>query len=124
GSDIAFLGALVNHVLSNELDFREYVVAYTNAASLVSEEFCDTEDLDGLFSGYDAETGTYDPTSWQYEGAFEAAAAGQRDPEQAGTPAEFLGLDGEETHAAGQAETAGSGGPTIGGKPERDETLQ
>ena len=37
GSDIAFLGALVNHVLSNDLDFREYVVAYTNAASIIEE---------------------------------------------------------------------------------------
>src|SRR5512146_2703573 len=47
GSDIAFLGGLVNHVLSNGLDFREYVVAYTNAASIVDETFRDTEDLDG-----------------------------------------------------------------------------
>ena len=31
GSDIAFLGALVNYVLSGEHFFREYVVAYTNA---------------------------------------------------------------------------------------------
>ena len=38
GSDIAFLGALVNHVLSNDLDFREYVVAYTNAAAIIDEE--------------------------------------------------------------------------------------
>src|SRR5213592_2959476 len=53
GSDIAFLGALVNYVLSNEKDFREYVVAYTNAASIISEDFRDTEDLDGLFSGFD-----------------------------------------------------------------------
>src|ERR1700710_1178855 len=67
GSDIAFLGALVNHVLSNELDFREYVVAYTNAANLIDEKFQDTEDLDGLFSGFDPETGTYDPTTWHYQ---------------------------------------------------------
>ena len=65
GSDIAFLGALVNHVLSNDLDFREYVVAYTNAAAIVSEDYQDTEDLDGLFSGFDADTRTYDPASWQ-----------------------------------------------------------
>jgi formate dehydrogenase major subunit len=57
GSDIAFLGALVNHVLSNDLDFREYVVAYTNAANIIEEGFQDTEDLDGLFSGYQPETG-------------------------------------------------------------------
>ena len=51
GSDIVFLGAIVNHILSNGLDFREYVVNYTNAATIISEDFADTEDLDGLFSG-------------------------------------------------------------------------
>src|SRR4051794_19770802 len=66
GTDIAFLGAIINHVLVNELDFREYVVAYTNAATIVSDDFRDAEDLDGLFSGFDPETRTYDPSSWQY----------------------------------------------------------
>lgn len=67
GSDIVLLGALINHVLSNDLWFKEYVVAYTNAATIVSEEFRDTEDLDGLFSGYDEETGTYDKSTWAYK---------------------------------------------------------
>src|SRR5690242_11295773 len=44
GSDIAWLGGLINHVLQNELDFREYVVAYTNAANIIDAEFKDTED--------------------------------------------------------------------------------
>ena len=61
GSDVVLLGALINHVLDNDLYFKEYVVAYTNAATLVSEEFRDTEDLDGLFSGYDDETGQLRP---------------------------------------------------------------
>lgn len=65
GSDIAFLGASVNHVLTGEHDFREYVLAYTNASTIVSEDFRDTEDLDGLFSGFDREGGTYDISSWQ-----------------------------------------------------------
>src|SRR2546423_7368309 len=52
GTDVAFLGGLVHQVLSRGREFREYVVAYTNAASLVSEDFGDTEDLDGLFSGW------------------------------------------------------------------------
>ncbi|KQX68575.1 formate dehydrogenase [Angustibacter sp. Root456] len=121
GTDIAFLGALVNHVLSNDLYFREYVVAYTNAAAIVDEEFIDTEDLEGVFSGLDEQKGTYQSDSWQYEGAVEAAAAGQRDPHQAGTPSE---LSDGDTHAAGHSETAGSGGPTVNAKPERDETLQ
>jgi hypothetical protein len=69
GSDIAFLGALINYVLTNELDFREYVVHYTNAAAIVDESFRDTEDLDGLFSGWDEATHRYDLSSWQYAGA-------------------------------------------------------
>ncbi len=68
GSDVVFLGALVNHIISNDLWFQDYVLAYTNASALVSEEFRDTEDLDGLFSGWDPEAGTYDPSSWMYEG--------------------------------------------------------
>ena len=68
GADIAFLGGVVNYILRNELDFREYVLAYTNAASIVGEDFRDTEDLDGLFSGFQPETNTYDPSTWQYEG--------------------------------------------------------
>src|ERR1700709_1881119 len=55
GTDTAFLGALVNHVLTNELYFRDYVVAYTNAPAIITEDFEDTEELDGLFSGYDEE---------------------------------------------------------------------
>ena len=79
GSDIAFLGAIVNYVISNERYFKDYVVNYTNAAAIVSEDFQDTEDLDGLFSGWDAEKGSYDVGSWQYEGVDVAPAAGQRE---------------------------------------------
>jgi len=77
GSDIAFLGGIVNHILSNGRDFREYVAAYTNASALVDDDFADTEDLDGLFSGFDPESRTYDPTTWQYAGT--ATAAGHRE---------------------------------------------
>src|SRR4051812_46989246 len=68
GADIAFLGGVINYILSNEKDFREYVVAYTNASMIVSADFADTEDLGGLFSGYNPETNTYDQSSWAYEG--------------------------------------------------------
>ena len=56
GSDIAFLGGLINHVLATESYFKEYVLAYTNASTIVSEDFQDTEDLGGLFCGFDATT--------------------------------------------------------------------
>ena len=67
GSDVVLLGALINHVLTGDLWFREYVLAYTNAATLVSADFRDTEDLGGLFSGFDPQTRQYNPSSWAYE---------------------------------------------------------
>src|SRR5206468_2368744 len=69
GSDIALLGGLINYVLSGEHDFREYVLAFSNAATIVNEGFRDTEDLDGLFSGFDPDKRQYDPATWMYEGA-------------------------------------------------------
>ena len=69
GSDIAFLGGLINHVISNERCLTEYVVNFTNAATLIDEGYQDTEDLDGLFSGWDRDDGKYDPKTWQYRGA-------------------------------------------------------
>ena len=84
GSDIVWLGALIKYVLDNEKYFKEYVVAYTNAGAILREDFRDTEDLDGVFSGFDSETGTYDETTWEYEDAAVGAAAGQRSPTEPG----------------------------------------
>ncbi|MBN6051693.1 molybdopterin-dependent oxidoreductase, partial [Nonomuraea sp. RK-328] len=110
GSDIVLLGALINHVLENGLDFREYVLAYTNAATIVSEDFRDTEDLDGLFSGWDPDTATYDPRSWAY------ASTGEQ------PPAEHA--EGGRWHAeAAGAETYGAGGPAAHPRPQGDPTL-
>ena len=109
GTDIAFLGGIINYILENGRDFREYVVNYTNAPVIVDEGFKDTEDLDGLFSGFDPETRTYDTATWQYEGLPVAAAAGER----------AAGL------AAGGVERAGAGGGLVSGRPPRiDPTLQ
>src|SRR4051795_12960795 len=79
GTDIAFLGGIINYVLETESYFEEYVKHYTNAATLISEKFKDTEDLGGVFSGFDAETGMYDRSSWMYEGGEVASAAGVRE---------------------------------------------
>jgi formate dehydrogenase major subunit len=76
GSDIAFLGGLIRHVLETDSYFKEYVVNYTNAATIVSEDYQGPEELDGYFSGWDAERGAYDRSSWMYEGV-ELAEAGK-----------------------------------------------
>ena len=111
GSDIAFLGGIVNYILENERDFREYVIPYTNAATIVNEDFADTEDLDGLFSGWDSEHGVYDPSTWQYEGMTAKSAAGSR--AQGGRSG-----GGEQSHGAHGA------GLSSGQPPSRDPTLE
>ncbi len=68
GGDIVLLGALVNYVLSGGHEFREYVTAYTNAADILPADYQDAEDSDGLFSGYDPVTRTYDNSSWKPTG--------------------------------------------------------
>ena len=110
GSDIAFLGGVVNYVLEHGREFREYVVDYTNAAVLVDESFQDTEELDGLFSGYDPETRTYDTSSWGYAGAEVQASGGLR----------------EEGATKGEQSGHGGHGARLGDAqaPERDETLE
>jgi formate dehydrogenase major subunit len=109
GSDIIFLGGLINYVLENGCEFREYVAHYTNASSILRDDFRDTEDLDGLFSGWDAEKQKYDPETWMYKGTPKKESGG-------GTP--------------GHSEAAGGHGKDRGGeaqdsaKFEYDPTLQ
>lgn len=67
GTDIAFLGGIINHILQNELYHKEYVVNFTNAATLISPDFKGPADLDGLFSGYDPTKRTYDRATWAYQ---------------------------------------------------------
>ncbi len=64
GTDIAFLGGLINYILQNRLYFKEYVAEYTNASFIVNKKF---GFKDGLFSGYDPETRSYDKSYWAFE---------------------------------------------------------
>jgi formate dehydrogenase major subunit len=111
GTDIAFLGGLINYVLTNERDFREYVTAYTNAPHVIDEEVALPDDLGGLFSGFDPETGTYDGASWQYEGS------GPRHVAAAGARGREIPADHREEGGA-----AFEGGSVT--DIERDESLQ
>jgi len=113
GSDIAFLGGIIKYILDNEQYFPEYVVNYTNAATIVGEDFVDTEQLDGLFSGYNPKTGAYDTTSWGYEGMEQAPAAGRR----------LFRASREKSEPGGQ-ELGGRGASLADSVVQRDETLQ
>ncbi len=98
GSDIVFLGALVNYVISHDLIFRDYVVAYTNAPTIITREFRDTEDLAGLFSGWDAAKRQYSPESWAYEGSRPKGGMDATDPDRAGHAQERGGEASEMPH--------------------------
>jgi len=67
GTDIAFLGGMINYILANNLYLKEYVANYTNASFLLHPDFKTPAELDGLFSGYDQENRKYDKTTWAFQ---------------------------------------------------------
>ena len=69
GTDIVFLGGIINHMIEYDLFFREYVVHYTNASCILSDDYRGPEDNgDGFFSGWNQEKRAYEGTSWLYKG--------------------------------------------------------
>ena len=101
GSDIVFLGGIVNYIFEHDAMFTDYVRDFTNGPAIIRSDFVDTEDADGLFSGWDPERGEYDTTTWGYAGA-------EAQIESAG----------EEAHYAHGMRLPG------GHPPEMDETMQ
>ena len=71
GTDVAYFGGLINYVLENELYHKEYVEFATNAGLVVSPEYSFD---DGMFNGFNEQTGSYDTRAWAYE--TEGGAAG------------------------------------------------
>ncbi len=63
GTDIAFLGGMVKYILENDLIQKEYVAEYTNASFILGEDY---KFEDGMFSGFDPATGTYDRKKWAF----------------------------------------------------------
>jgi formate dehydrogenase major subunit len=148
GSDIAFLGGLVNHVLNSERwnrepFFRTFVVNYTNAATIVSDEFKDTDDLDGVFSGlmeykggaaewpYNGFVGQYDNKTWQYAQGPVGSQGWTADTQRSGEQAKSATSQGAAGPGPAGPRELPKGPPytdLVAGllKPplQRDETLQ
>ncbi len=137
GTDIAFLGGLINYVIHDQRwntdpFFHEYLLNYTNAATIVRPDFKGTEDLDGVFSGlmeyqpqikewpFDGFLGEYQTDSWQYA----------RHGEEYGEPrgGDEDGHRAERTQHKPQPPRASRSMPVIRSlrkpAPPRDETLQ
>jgi formate dehydrogenase major subunit len=146
GSDIAFLGGLIHHVLSSERwntdpFFREFVATYTNGPTIIGDDFKDTEDLDGVFSGlmeyrepvkdwpYNAFAGQYDSATWQYAGTVVETQGWKADTQRSG---EQPRQDRQQRQASGADVKPVPKGPPyeplvrslLTPAPRRDETMQ
>ena len=79
GTDIAFLGGVINYIFEHDAWFREYVQHYTNGPVIVREDYVDAEDAAGMFSGWDPEHGAYQIESWGYDETSHEAAGGKKE---------------------------------------------
>jgi len=64
GTDIAMLGGVIRYLLEKDAIQKDYVASYTNAAFIVREDY---KFEDGLFSGFNEATHSYDKSTWAYE---------------------------------------------------------
>jgi formate dehydrogenase major subunit len=105
GTDIAFLGGLINYAIQNNRIAKDYLINYTNAAFIVKDGFKLPED--GLFSGFDAGVTTYDKSTWNYEegGRIEGATAATATATQPGSANPESGKGGGK-----DSEKSGQGG--------------
>jgi formate dehydrogenase major subunit len=99
GADIAFLGGLISYAIQNNRLAKDYLVNYTNAAFIVKDGFKLPED--GLFSGFDGNSTTYDKETWNYEAG---------------------GNIGPKSEGAAGAGSAGGAASTTGGKASSEAT--
>src|SRR5262249_26533132 len=103
GSDIVFLGALIRHMVeqydrilakpdaqrdARDRFFLDYLLNYPNGPTLVTEEYIDAEDGEGLFSGFQERGRRYDPSKWRYQ------RERARPPQQAAHPESFAATVG------------------------------
>jgi formate dehydrogenase major subunit len=122
GADIAFVGGLINYVLQNEKYFHDYVLAYTNASTILTEDYADTEDLDGVFSGLNREHRLYEHDSWRYQGEEVRPAVGERSPDE--TREDSSSEQARQVRRSARGEAHGSGGAHAHPSPDTDQTLR
>src|SRR5215470_17870747 len=100
GTDIAFLGGMINYAIQSNRLAKDYLINYTNAAFIVKDGFKLPED--GLFSGFDGKT--YDKETWNYEGAGGGGSSSSSTPQKGGDAL------GQGHQAAGGPGASGQGG--------------
>jgi formate dehydrogenase major subunit len=116
GSDIAMLGGMVRYAIENNRIAKDYLINYTNAAFIVKEGFKLPED--GLYSGFDPATKTYDRSTWNYEDGNDAGSVAPAAHAATGSPQKSAGV------ALGQGAVTPTPLPPLPPKVAYDLTLQ
>src|SRR5467141_3494141 len=86
GTDIAFLGGVIHYAIENNRVAKDYLANFTNAAFIVRPGFQLPGDTDGVFSGFDAQTQTYDKSTWNYAGVGGGEGNSSAQPTTGGAP--------------------------------------
>ena len=81
GSDIAFLGGIIRHILENDLWFRDFALPYSNLANIIVDGFQDADQNGGVFSGFDKDNGDYTHDTWQYKGEVVPSSLSEHHPQ-------------------------------------------
>jgi formate dehydrogenase major subunit len=110
GTDIAFLGGIVNYIFEHDRWFHEYVRHFTNGPVKLKVDFKDTEDGSGFFSGWDPGESAYAIGSWGYNRSTGEATAGKSEQQ--------ADVSGEQAHGAHGMDLPG------GHPPDLDEEMQ
>ena len=116
GTDIAFLGGIVNYIFERDAWFREYVKHFTNGPVIIKPEFRDAEDhADGFFSGWDPEDSAYDISSWSYNKTEGETAAGKSEQQ--------ADVSGDQAHGAHGIELEGGDPPDFDNSMEHERCV-
>jgi formate dehydrogenase major subunit len=110
GTDVAFLGGIVNYIFEHDAWFEDYVRHYTNGPVVITRDFRDTEDTSGFFSGWNPDDSAYVIDSWAYNKSTGEATAGKHEQQ--------ADVSGEQAHGAHGMKLKG------GQPPDLDETMQ
>jgi formate dehydrogenase major subunit len=115
GTDIAFLGGVVNYIFEQGAVFEEYVRHFTNGPVIIKRDFQDTEDASGFFSGWNPADSAYGIDTWGYNKSTGEATAGKSEQQ--------ADVSGEQSHGAHGMELSGGDPPDIDNSMEDERCV-
>ncbi len=115
GSDMAFLGGIVNYIFEHDAWFKEYVQHFTNGPVRLKPDFQDTEDASGFFSGWNPGHSAYGISTWGYSRSAGEATAGKSEQQ--------ADVSGEQSHGAHGMKISGGEPPDIDNSMEDERSI-